>query len=130
MGSRNGRSRLCVANKEKKGLSTGVAFSMLKREFFPPIENRKNRKVNTMSKMNYRRGGKGAKRGKHPDRDVPEGFVLLAKRIHRRAIRRAGKVDVSIAMAELGDYIPELKARDCIRIARKSARAIAVWMYI
>ena len=83
-----------------------------------------------MSKMNYRRGGKGAKRGKHPDRFVPEGFVLLAKRLHRRAIRRAGKVDVSIAMAELGDYIPELKARDCIRIARKSARAIAVWMYI
>ena len=83
-----------------------------------------------MSKMNYRRGCKGAKRGKHPDRDVPEGFVILAKRLHRRAIRRAGKVDLSIAMAELGDYIPELKARDCIRLARKSARAIAVFMYI
>ena len=83
-----------------------------------------------MSKMNYRRGGKGAKRGEHPDRLVPEGFVLLAKRIHRRAIRRAGKVEISIAMAELGDYIPELKARDCIRLGRKSARAIAVWMYI
>ena len=83
-----------------------------------------------MSEMNYRRGGNGAKRGRHPDRLVPEGFVLLAKRIHRRAIRRAGKVDLSIAMAELGDYTPELKARDCIRIAKKSARAIAVWMYI
>ena len=83
-----------------------------------------------MSKMNYRRGGKGARRGKHPARFVPEGFVLLAKRIHRRAIRRAGKVELSIAMAEFGDYIPELKARDCCRVARKSARAIAVWMYI
>ena len=83
-----------------------------------------------MSKMNYRRGGKGAKRGKHPDRFVPEGFVILAKRLHRRAIRRAGKVDLSIAMAELGDYIPELKARDCIRLARKSAREIAILMYI
>lgn len=82
-----------------------------------------------MSEMNYRRGGRGAKRGKH-DRFVPEGFVLLAKRIHRRAIRRAGKVEISSEMAELGDYIPELKARDCIRVARKSARAIAVWMYI
>ena len=83
-----------------------------------------------MSKMNYRRCGKGAKRGKHADRLVPEGFVLLAKRIHRRAIRRAGKVEISREMADLGDYVPELKARDCIRLARKSARAIAVWMYI
>ena len=80
-----------------------------------------------MSKMNYRRGGKGATRGKHPARDVPNGFVVLAKMLHRRAIRRAGKVELS---AELGDYIPELKARDCIRLARKAARAIAVWMYI
>ena len=83
-----------------------------------------------MSKMNYRRCGRGAKRGGHPDRLVPEGFIFMAKRLHRRAMRRAGKVDLSIAMAELGDYIPELKARDCIRLARKSARAIAVWMYI
>lgn len=83
-----------------------------------------------MSKMNYRRGGKGSKRGKHPARLVPEGFVLLAKRLHRRAIRRAGKVQISVEMAESGDYTPELKARDCIRLARKSARAIAVWMYI
>ena len=83
-----------------------------------------------MSKMNYRRGGKGAKRGKHPARDVPNGFVVLAKRLHRRAIRRAGKVELSIEMAELGGYVPELKARDCIRLARKSARAIAIWMYI
>ena len=111
-------------------LSTDVAFSMLKRERFPPIENRKKQKGNTMSKMNYRRGGKGAKRGKHPDRDVPDGFVIMAKRLHRRAIRRAGKVEISSEMADLGDYVPELKARDCIRIARKSARAIAVWMYI
>ena len=80
--------------------------------------------------MNYRRGGRGAKRGGCPDRFVPTGFGRLAKRIHRRAIRRAGKVELSIAMAELGDYIPELKARDCCRVARKSARAIAVWMYI
>ena len=83
-----------------------------------------------MSKMNYRRGGKGGKRGEHPDRFVPEGFVILAKRIHRRAARRAGKVEISIAMAELGDYTPELKERDCIRVARKPARAIAVGMYI
>ena len=83
-----------------------------------------------MSKMNYRRRGKGAKRGKHPDRFVPEGFVLLAKRIHRRAIRRAGKVEISIEMAELGDYVPELRERDCLRVARKPARAIAVQMYI
>ena len=94
------------------------------------VKKSPERKVNTMSRMNHRRGGKGAKRGKYPDRDVPEGFVLLAKRIHRRAMRRAGKVELSVAMAELGDYIPELKARDCCRVARKSARAIAVWMYI
>ena len=89
-------------------LSTDVAFSMLKREFFPPIENRKKteKETRTMSKMNYRRGGNGAKRGKHPDRFVPEGFVILAKRLHRRAIRRAGKVDLSIAMAELGSQLP------------------------
>ena len=83
-----------------------------------------------MSKMNYRRGGKGGKRGGHPDRFVPEGFVLLANRMHRRAIRRAGKVEISIAMGEMWDYTPELKARDCCRVARKSAREIAVWMYI
>lgn len=83
-----------------------------------------------MSKMNYRRGGKGAKRGKTPARFVPEGFILRAKRIHRRAMRRAGKVEISIAMAIDGDYTPELKARDAVRMAKKSARSIAVWMVI
>ena len=83
-----------------------------------------------MSKMNYRRGGKGGKRGSQTARFVPEGFVLLAKRIHRRAIRRAGKVEIAMEMGEMGYYTPELKARDCCRVARKPARSIAVWMYI
>lgn len=83
-----------------------------------------------MSEMNYRRGGKGAKRGSKTARFVPEGFILFAKKMHRRAIRRAGKVEISIAMGELGDYTPELKARDCIRVARTPARTIAALMYI
>lgn len=82
-----------------------------------------------MSKMNYRRGGKGARRGKHPARAVPEGFVVAAKRIHRRAVRRAGKVEISVELSIMGDYVPELKARDCTRLARKTPKAIAYWMY-
>lgn len=83
-----------------------------------------------MSKMNYRRGGKGAKRGYQNSRFVPEGFILFAKKMHRRAIRRAGKVEIAMEMGELGDYVPELKARDCIRVARTPARTIAYLMYI
>ena len=81
-----------------------------------------------MSKMNYRRGGKGARRGKTPARGIPEGFIIHMKRHHRRAIRRAGKVEISISMAIEGDYVPELKARDVLRIAKKSPRAMAYWM--
>ena len=81
-----------------------------------------------MSKMNYRRGGKGARRGKTPARFVPEGFMTKAKKMHRRAVRRAGKVEISISMAIEGDYVPELKARDTFRIAKKSPRAMAYWM--
>lgn len=81
-----------------------------------------------MSKMNYRRGGKGARRGKMSARMVPEGFMTKAKRMHRRAVRRAGKVEISISMAIEGDYVPELKARDVLRIAKKSPRAMAYWM--
>ena len=81
-----------------------------------------------MSKMNYRRGGKGARRGKTPARSIPEGFIINAKRMHRRAVRRAGKVEISISLALHGDYVPELKARDVLRIAKKSPRAMAYWM--
>ena len=81
-----------------------------------------------MSKMNYRRGGKGARRGKMSARMVPEGFMTRMKRHHRRAMRRAGKVEISISMAIEGDYVPELKARDVLRVAKKSPRAMAYWM--
>lgn len=83
-----------------------------------------------MSKMNYRRGGKGARRGKTPARDIPEGFVTKMKRLHRRAMRRAGKVEISISMAIDGDYVPELKMRDVARVARTPARVLAVWEYV
>ena len=81
-----------------------------------------------MSKMNYRRGGKGGRRGKTPARFVPEGFMTKAQRMHRRAMRRAGKVEISISMAIEVDYVPELKARDTFRIAKKSPRAMAIEM--
>ena len=81
-----------------------------------------------MSKMNYRRGGNGARRGKMSARMVPEGYMTKAKKMHRRAMRRAGKVEISISMAIEGDYVPELKARDALRIAKKSPRAMAYWM--
>lgn len=81
-----------------------------------------------MSKMNYRRGGKNARRGKMSARMVPEGFMTKAKRMHRRAIRRAGKVEISISLALNGDYVPELKARDEVRLAKKTPRSIAYWM--
>ena len=60
-----------------------------------------------MSKMNYRRGGKGARRGngKMSARMVPEGFMTKAKRMHRRAVRRAGKVEISISLALDGDAV-------------------------
>ena len=83
-----------------------------------------------MSKMNYRRGGKGARRGKTPDRRIPEGFMIHMKRRHRRAMRRAGKVEISISMAIEGDYVPELKMRDCARVARTPARVLAAWEYV
>lgn len=83
-----------------------------------------------MSKMNYRRCGKGARRGKTPARAIPEGFILTMKRHHRRAMRRAGKVEISISLALDGDYVPELKMRDCARIARTPARVLAAWEYI
>lgn len=83
-----------------------------------------------MSKMNYRRGGKGARRGKMSARMVPEGFIIKMKRHHRRAIRRAGKVEISISLALDGDYVPELKMRDCARVARTPARVLAVWEYV
>ena len=83
-----------------------------------------------MSKMNYRRGGKGARRGKTPARFVPNGFMINAKKIHRRAISRCGKVDIAVALAIEGDYVQELKARGCVRLAKQSARSIAVWGYV
>ena len=83
-----------------------------------------------MSKMNYRRGGKDARRGKTPARWIPEGFMIHMKRHHRRAMRRAGKVEISISMAIEGDYVPELKVRDVARIARTPARVLAAWEYV
>ena len=77
-----------------------------------------------MSKMNYRR------RGKTPARWIPEGFMTKAKRMHRRAVRRAGKVEMSISMTIDGDYVPELKVRDCARISRTPARVLAAWEYV
>ena len=83
-----------------------------------------------MSKMNYRRGGNGARRGKMSARMVPEGFMTKANRMHRRAVRRAGKVEISISLALEGDYVPELKVRDCARISRTPARVLAAWEYV
>lgn len=83
-----------------------------------------------MSKMNYRRGGKGARRGKTPARGIPEGFMIHMKRHHRRAMRRAGKVEISISLALDGDYVHELKMRDVARVARTPARVLAAWEYI
>lgn len=83
-----------------------------------------------MSKMNYRRGMRGARRGKTPARAIPEGFMLKMKRHHRRAMRRAGKVEISISLALEGDYVPELKVRDVARIARTPARVLATWEYV
>lgn len=105
----------------------GLSFSMLKWERFPAF-TKTEKEENNMSKMNYRRGMRGARRGKMSARMVPEGFMTKAKRMHRRAVRRAGKVEISISLALDGDYVPELKARDVLRIAKKSPRAMAYWM--
>ena len=83
-----------------------------------------------MSKMNYRRGGKGARRDKTPARLIPENFMIHMKRHNRRAMRRASKVEISIAMAIEGDYVPELKMRDCARVARIHVRELAAWEYV
>lgn len=81
-----------------------------------------------MSKMNHRRGGKGARRGKECRSWCPESIIRATKKLHVKALRRAGKVEISIQLAVCGDYVPELKPRDCFRKAKKSPRAAAYWI--
>lgn len=81
-----------------------------------------------MSKMNHRRGGKGARRGKRCKRQYLGTRIIRVrvKKRHRRALRRAYCIMIREELNLDGDRC----RAECARLAFVAPRVEAAWIII